>query len=86
MLYMGLPKEWKKKETKTMSTYESADYIIYIWKKDSYTVEAFKKGSGYKTRLFSRDFTSLAKARKFVNSMMKQKRIMRYQGYNPLFE
>lgn len=83
---MALPKGWKKKETKTLITYESSDYLIFIWKKNGYTVEAFKKGSGYKTRLFSRAFSSLGKARKFVNVLLKQKRIMRYQSYKPLFE
>ena len=81
---MALPKGWKKKETKTLTTYESPDYIVYIWKKEGYNVEAFKKGSGYKTRLFSRKFTSSRDATRFVNGLTKQKRIMKYQSYKPI--
>jgi hypothetical protein len=84
--YMALPKGWKKKETKSLTTYESSDYLIYVWKKEGYDVEAFKKGSGYKTRLFARKFSSVRDATKFVNSLTKQKRIMKYQSYNPIMD
>jgi len=83
---MSLAKDWKKKETKAMITYESSDHLIYIWKRESYTVEAFKKGTGYKTRLFAREFKSLATAKKFVNMTLKQKRILKYQNYQPMYE
>jgi hypothetical protein len=85
---MAMPWGWKKKETKKLITLESEGYIIYIWKqgKNGYMIEAFKKGSGYKTRLFSKALASRRETDRFVSDLMKQKRIMRYTKFQPIFE
>ena len=88
MLYMRVPKGWKKKETKKIVTLESDSYLIYIWKggRAEYVLEAFKKGSGYKTRLFSKKFSTRKTVDRFASSLMRQKRIMKYTKFQPIFE
>ena len=77
---MSLPNSWKmEKDTKDISTFVSDKYIIYIWKRrKEYTVETFRKGPSYKTRLFSQTFLTLRDAKKFSKNIMKRDRIRKY--------
>ncbi len=74
----SLPSGWvKKKDTKSIAIYEDVKHIIYVWKynRGDYMVECFKKAIGYKTRLLSRKFSSIQRARKFANNLMRQRRL-----------
>jgi hypothetical protein len=76
----SLPSGWsKKKDTKSITIYEDNKHLIYIWKhgRGKYDVECFKKATGYKTRLLSKEFSAIKDATKFARDLMKQRRLKR---------
>jgi len=78
-----LPQGWKKTtDTTELEIFSKKNYLIYLWKlkkpKKIFIVEPFRKLSGYKRRLFSKEFKSISESRKFVWSLMRQKEIRGY--------